>query len=84
MFNFCILFIKFRDFAYVIRDKNSKKFLCHVFRCDTSSRIIANALKDACKNLMSKKRPSSLNDSEKGIPERRVTSIVFFFEYLYF
>ncbi|CAF1644431.1 unnamed protein product [Adineta ricciae] len=44
-----------RDFAYVAKDKDRTKniYKCHVFRCDnTSARIIANTLRDVCKNLM--------------------------------
>ncbi|CAF0963806.1 unnamed protein product [Adineta steineri] len=43
------------DFAYVAKDKDRTKniYKCHVFRCDnTSARIIANTLRDICKNLM--------------------------------
>jgi hypothetical protein len=48
----------FRDFAYVAKDKDRTKniYKCHVFRCDnTSARIIANTLRDVCKNLMIKR-----------------------------
>ncbi|CAF2089263.1 unnamed protein product [Rotaria magnacalcarata] len=44
-----------RDFAYVAKDKSRSTniYKCHVFRCDnTSARIIANTLRDVCKNLM--------------------------------
>ncbi|XP_074650939.1 amyloid beta precursor protein binding family B member 1-like isoform X2 [Tubulanus polymorphus] len=41
-----------RDFAYVARDKVSRKHMCHVFRCDTPAREIANTLRDICKKLM--------------------------------
>lgn len=44
-----------RDFAHVAKDKDRTKniYKCHVFRCDnTSARIIANTLRDVCKNLM--------------------------------
>ncbi|CAF2921295.1 unnamed protein product [Rotaria sp. Silwood2] len=46
------------DFAYVAKDKNctTNVYKCHVFRCDnTSARIIANTLRDVCKNLMVKR-----------------------------
>lgn len=49
------MFLSYRDFAYVAKDKTSatNTYKCHVFRCDnTSARIIANTLRDACKNLM--------------------------------
>ncbi|KAK8402951.1 hypothetical protein O3P69_000895 [Scylla paramamosain] len=38
-----------RDFAYVARDRVSRKHMCHVFRCDTPARTIANTLRDICK-----------------------------------
>ena len=41
-----------RDFAYVARDRVSKKHKCHVFRCDTPARQIANTLRDICKKIM--------------------------------
>lgn len=34
--------------------------MCHVFRCDTPARTIANTLRDICKRLMIERRPSSL------------------------
>ena len=34
-----------KDFAYVARDKHTRKHLCHVFRCDVPARAIANALR---------------------------------------
>ncbi|XP_064077881.1 protein Fe65 homolog isoform X4 [Macrobrachium nipponense] len=41
-----------RDFAYVARDRASRKHMCHVFRCDTPARTIANTLRDICKKIM--------------------------------
>ena len=41
-----------RDFAYVARDRNSRRHLCHVFRCDLPARAIANALRDICKKIL--------------------------------
>lgn len=46
-----MLFV-FRDFAYVARDKSTRKHMCHVFRCDTPARQIANTLRDICKKIM--------------------------------
>ncbi|CAI5445356.1 unnamed protein product [Caenorhabditis angaria] len=59
-----------RDFAYVARDRNSRRFMCHVFRCDTPAKTIANTLRDICKRLMVHRRPSNLQAIELG--ERRV------------
>lgn len=41
-----------RDFAYVARDKVTRKHMCHVFRCDSPARTIANTLRDICKKIM--------------------------------
>uniref|UniRef100_A0A1I7UHQ6 PID domain-containing protein n=1 Tax=Caenorhabditis tropicalis TaxID=1561998 RepID=A0A1I7UHQ6_9PELO len=59
-----------RDFAYVSRDRNTRRFMCHVFRCDTSAKTIANTLRDICKRIMLHRRPSSLHAIESG--EKRI------------
>ena len=41
-----------RDFAYVARDRITRKYLCHVFRCETPARTIANTLRDICRYLL--------------------------------
>ncbi|GMT19132.1 hypothetical protein PFISCL1PPCAC_28649, partial [Pristionchus fissidentatus] len=41
-----------RDFAYVARERGSRRFLCHVFRCDTPAKAIANTLRDICRRLV--------------------------------
>lgn len=41
-----------RDFAYVARDRITRKHMCHVFRCDMPARTIANTLRDICKKIM--------------------------------
>uniref|UniRef100_A0A146LW99 Amyloid beta A4 protein-binding family B member 2 n=1 Tax=Lygus hesperus TaxID=30085 RepID=A0A146LW99_LYGHE len=41
-----------RDFAYVARDRITRKHMCHVFRCDMPARAIANTLRDICKRIM--------------------------------
>lgn len=41
-----------RDFAYVARDRTTRKHMCHVFRCDIPARTIANTLRDICKKIM--------------------------------
>ncbi|XP_048512008.1 protein Fe65 homolog isoform X4 [Athalia rosae] len=41
-----------RDFAYVSRDRSTRKHMCHVFRCDMPARTIANTLRDICKKIM--------------------------------
>lgn len=42
----------FSDFAYVARDRTTRKHMCHVFRCDMPARTIANTLRDICKKIM--------------------------------
>uniref|UniRef100_A0A7E4VDR7 PID domain-containing protein n=1 Tax=Panagrellus redivivus TaxID=6233 RepID=A0A7E4VDR7_PANRE len=59
-----------RDFAYVARDRNSRRFLCHVFRCDTPARTIANTLRDICKKLMLQRRPTALEGLEQNTERR--------------
>lgn len=73
----------FRDFAYVARDRVTKKHMCHVFRCDIPARIIANTLRDICKKIMIERslqrnlekriEPSNFkqnDDSSQGVPTR--------------
>ena len=50
----------FRDFAYVARDRMTRKHMCHVFRCDTPARQIANTLRDICKKIMMERAQQSL------------------------
>ncbi|KRZ57006.1 Amyloid beta A4 precursor protein-binding family B member 2 [Trichinella nativa] len=65
-----------RDFAYVARDRNSRRFMCHVFRCDTPARTIANTLRDICKRLMMEKRPNSLLPGRNENSYRRKPVVV--------
>ncbi|VDM51177.1 unnamed protein product [Toxocara canis] len=46
--------------------------MCHVFRCDTPARTIANTLRDICKRLMLQRRPNTLSSMERN--ERRVVA----------
>lgn len=45
-----------RDFAYVARDKMTRNHMCHVFRCETPARHIANTLRDICKKIMMERK----------------------------
>ncbi|XP_013411257.1 protein Fe65 homolog isoform X2 [Lingula anatina] len=45
-----------RDFAYVARDPVTRKHMCHVFRCDTPARQIANTLRDICQKILAEKK----------------------------
>lgn len=49
------------------RDPGSRRFMCHVFRCDMPARIIANALRDVCKRMVLER---SLSDPAGGGQER--------------
>ncbi|KFM63455.1 Amyloid beta A4 precursor protein-binding family B member 2, partial [Stegodyphus mimosarum] len=72
-----------RDFAYVARDRITKKHMCHVFRCDIPARIIANTLRDICKKIMIERSlqrslekqiesssETETSDSKRGVPMR--------------
>lgn len=41
-----------RDFAFVAREKQTRQFLCHVFRLEMYARPLASSLRDACKKIM--------------------------------
>ncbi|CDW58009.1 PID domain containing protein [Trichuris trichiura] len=60
-----------RDFAYVARDRSTKRFMCHVFRCDTPARTIANTLRDICRRLMIERRPNSLPSRVASLDQRK-------------
>lgn len=49
--------------------------MCHVFRCDTPARTIANTLRDICRRLMLQRRPNSLGSLDYG--ERRLIASQF-------
>ncbi|XP_018900179.1 protein Fe65 homolog [Bemisia tabaci] len=62
-----------RDFAYVARDRMTRKHMCHVFRCDIAARTIANTLRDICKRIMIERslqqnlaKPIDLNGCRTG------------------
>uniref|UniRef100_A0A0N4Z2I0 PID domain-containing protein n=1 Tax=Parastrongyloides trichosuri TaxID=131310 RepID=A0A0N4Z2I0_PARTI len=63
-----------RDFAYVARDPTTRRFLCHVFRCDTPAKAIANTLRDICKRLMLSRRVNALETASMvdGVGKRKV------------
>ena len=56
-----------RDFAYVARDKVSKAFTCHVFRCDQPARHIASSLCHLCKMAVNKKNNANNNNDEVNL-----------------
>jgi len=60
-----------KDFAYVSRDKQTRKHMCHVFRCQVAARTIANALRDICKKILIER---SLAQSSSKLTEKLVSS----------
>uniref|UniRef100_A0A8C1P1Q7 Amyloid beta (A4) precursor protein-binding, family B, member 1 (Fe65) n=1 Tax=Cyprinus carpio TaxID=7962 RepID=A0A8C1P1Q7_CYPCA len=50
---------RYRDFAYVARDKLTHMLKCHVFRCDTPAKNIATSLHDICSKIMAQRKSSS-------------------------
>ncbi|KAK8774801.1 hypothetical protein V5799_010665 [Amblyomma americanum] len=57
-----------RDFAYVARDSSTRRFMCHVFRCDMPARIIANALRDVCKKMVLERSLSDPSGDKRAPP----------------
>jgi len=60
-----------KDFAYVSRDKTTRKHMCHVFRCEVAARTIANALRDICKKILIER---SLAQSSSKLTEKLVSA----------
>uniref|UniRef100_A0A3B4ZWK3 Amyloid beta A4 precursor protein-binding family B member 2-like n=1 Tax=Stegastes partitus TaxID=144197 RepID=A0A3B4ZWK3_9TELE len=67
---------RFRDFAYVARDKNTRVLKCHVFRCDTPAAAIATSLHEICSKIMAERKSakaaagsSSQNGSDVPLQE---------------
>ena len=68
-----ICWLSCRDFAYVARDRVTRRHMCHVFRCDTPARTIANTLRDICKKIMierSLQHSSTAKNVDAGTPKR--------------
>ena len=60
-----------KDFAYVSRDKASRKHMCHVFRCQVPARTIANALRDICKKILIER---SLAQSSSKLTDKLISA----------
>uniref|UniRef100_A0A3P9MZL0 PID domain-containing protein n=1 Tax=Poecilia reticulata TaxID=8081 RepID=A0A3P9MZL0_POERE len=56
----CVFQPRFRDFAYVARDKNTRVLKCHVFRCDTPAAAIATSLHEIFINPEERENPKCL------------------------
>ena len=64
-----------RDFAYVARDLISRRHMCHVFRCDSPARQIANTLRDICKKIMMERSLQQTTASVQKIGVSRPTDL---------
>ena len=64
-----------RDFAYVARDKHTRKHMCHVFRCDVPARAIANALRDICKKILIERSLAQSSSKLTGATSGQRTSV---------
>ena len=60
-----------RDFAYVSRDKVTRRHMCHVFRCQVQARTIANALRDICKKILIER---SLAQSSSKLTDKLISA----------
>jgi len=60
-----------KDFAYVSRDKVTRRHVCHVFRCQLPARTIANALRDICKKILIER---SLAQSSSKLTEKLISA----------
>ncbi|XP_035715654.1 protein Fe65 homolog isoform X2 [Folsomia candida] len=72
-----------RDFAFVAREKQTRQFLCHVFRLEMYARPLANSLRDACKKIMierqaKQKRPTTLPTSLRSCKTSSSSGPTFF------
>ena len=52
-----------RDFAYVARDRGTRRHMCHVFRCELPARHIANTLCEICKKVIAQRATQAGNGS---------------------
>jgi len=55
-----------RDFAYVARDRTSRRYMCHVFRCDLPARTIASTLCEICKRAVAQRAGTSAASGSTG------------------
>ncbi|XP_072039582.1 LOW QUALITY PROTEIN: uncharacterized protein [Amphiura filiformis] len=55
-----------RDFAYVARDKVTKRYKCHVFRCDIPAKAIANALHEICAVMSERQKGHTISMVTQG------------------
>jgi len=55
-----------RDFAYVARDRGTRRHMCHVFRCELPARHIANTLCEICKKVIAQRAGAAQAASGSG------------------
>jgi len=53
------------DFAYVAKDKLTRQYKCHVFRCDTSAKAIAKELHNVCEKLSTHANKGANKDEDE-------------------
>lgn len=64
-----------RDFAYVSRDRVSRRYHCHVFRCEQPARHLANTLCSLCKHLvLERKRRQALKQQQHQQHQQQMKS----------
>lgn len=55
------------------KDKQTKIYMCHVFRCDSApAKDIANALRDTCKRILEEKRQTVNSTRDAGLGRRTI------------
>lgn len=59
-----------RDFAYVARDRGTRRHMCHVFRCELPARHIANTLCEICKKVIAQRAATAQTASGSGQKSR--------------
>jgi len=55
-----------RDFAYVARDRGTRRHMCHVFRCELPARHIANTLCEICKKVIAQRAAATQAGNGSG------------------
>jgi len=55
-----------RDFAYVARDRGTRRHMCHVFRCELPARHIANTLCEICKKVIAQRAAAAQTTNGSG------------------
>ncbi|GMR42206.1 hypothetical protein PMAYCL1PPCAC_12401 [Pristionchus mayeri] len=64
-----------RDFAYVARERGSRRLLCHVFRCDTPAKTIANTLRDICRKIVRGSGAESVTSERRLVRSSELTAV---------